>query len=253
MKILPLLVLFFIFAPAVEAQRRGGSPKPRPAAQPRSQEMGQTAVIFDETLSVLRDGPSLFANAIQRMRLGRKMVIRDVKRADGVTFYRVTAAPSYDGWVQADAVVTKFRPDDESRFFDLILASSGFEQIEMAVHFSELFPQSERRPAILLLLGDLLEDTANKLSGDANRRLNRREMAATKAPLHSYYLNFVSLDRYRRLGIKFVFNSSTLKYHYDGESWTEIAKSFPRSEQAAEANQRLDTLKQKMEATAAKR
>lgn len=252
MKILPLLVLFLMFAPAVEAQRRG-SPKPRPAAQPRSQEIGQTAVIFDETLSVLRDGPSLFANAIQRMRLGRKMVIRDVKRADGVTFYRVTAAPSYDGWVQADAVITKFRADDESRFFDLILAASGFEQIEMAVHFSELFPRSEKRPAILLLLGDLLEDTANKLSGDANRRLNRRQMAATQAPLHSYYLNFVSLDRYRRLGIKFVFNSSTLKYHYDGESWTEIAKKFSGSEQAAEANQRLDTLKQKMEATAAKR
>ena len=252
MKILPLLVLFIIFAPAVEAQRRGTA-KPRPSAQARSNEIGQTAVIFDENLSVLRDAPSLFANAIQRMRVGRKMIIRDVKKADGVTFIAYERLHRMTVGYRLKAVITKFRPDDESRFFDLILAASGFEQIEMSVHFSELFPRSEKRPAILLLLGDLLEDTANKLSGDANRRLNRRQMAATQAPLHSYYLNFVSLDRYRRLGIKFVFNSSTLKYHYDGESWTEITKNFSNSEQAAEAHQRLDNLKQKMETTAAKR
>ena len=251
MKILPLLVLFFIFAPAVEAQRRGSAPAR--AAKAKTKEIGQTAVIFDETLSVLRDSPSLFGNAIQRMRLARKMVIRAVAKADGVTFYRVTAAPSYDGWVQADAVITKFRPEDEGRFFDLILATSGFQQIEMAVQFSELYPRSEKRPAILLLLGDLLEDIADKLSSDANRRLNRREMAATKAPIHSYFLNYVSLDRYRRIGIKFVFNSSTMKYHYDGEAWALIVRHFPNSQQAAEANERLALLKQRMEATAARK
>ena len=41
----------------------------------------------------------------------------------------------------------------------------------------------------------------NKLSKEANSRLKRAEMAATGAPLHSYFLNFVSLDRYRKLGI----------------------------------------------------
>src|SRR5690348_15408294 len=57
----------------------------------KSREMGSTAVVIDETLSVLRDKPSLFAEPIQRMRRGRKVVIQGVAEADGVKFYKVAA------------------------------------------------------------------------------------------------------------------------------------------------------------------
>jgi hypothetical protein len=178
--------------------------------------------------------------------MGRKVKITGVTEADGVKFFKVIATPPAAGWVQADAVFGKFRDDDEERLARLVQASSGFEQIETATHFFELYPSSKFRPPILLLFGDLLEDAATKLSRDATSRLSRREMAATGAPLHSYYLNFVSLDRYRRLGIVFLFNSSTKQFHYDGDAWKEVTTRFATSNDSMEANKRLDSLKEKM-------
>lgn len=212
----------------------------------KSREIGSTAVVMDETLSVLRIKPSLFAEPVQRMRRGRQVRILGLTEADGVKFYRISALPSYTGWVQANAVFGKFRDGDDARLARLVQSMNGFDQIEAAVEFFNLYPASQFRPALLLLFGDLLEDTAAKLSKDATSRLDRREMAASAAPLHSYYLNFVSLDRYRKLGIVFLFNTNTRQFHYDGAAWNEIIKKFPTSNEAAEAQKRLDSLKEKM-------
>jgi hypothetical protein len=73
-------------------------------------------------------------------------------------------------------------------------------------------------------------------------------MAASGAPPYSYYLNFVSLDRYRKLGVLFLFNAANRSFHYDGASWDEIVKKFPASPEAVEAQKRLDSLKVKMAA-----
>ncbi len=249
MKILKLLAvticLCALFADAT-AQKR------RPVNLSKAKEIGSTAIVIDETLSVLRMKPSLFAETVQRMRRGRKVQILGLAEADGVKFYRVSVPPSNTGWVQADAIFGKFRGGDEDRLARMIQASDGFDQIELATAFFELYPNSQFRPAILLLFGDLLEETAVKISKDANSRLDRREMAASAAPLHSYYLNFVSIDRYRKLGIVFLFNPSVRTFHYEGASWKEIAKKFPLSSEAAEAQKRLESLKVKMERTSAK-
>ena len=77
-------------------------------------------------------------------------------------------------------------------------------------------------------------------------------MAAAAAPLHSYFLNYVGLDRYRKLGVIFLFNSSSRAFHYDGTSWNELARKYPESPQALEAKKRLDNLAVKMEKVAAK-
>jgi hypothetical protein len=217
----------------------------RPAA--KSREVGQLAYVMDETLSVLRPKPSLFAMPIQRMRRGRVVRILGVTEADGVKFYRVTAIPSGTGWVQADAVFGKFRDGDDARLAKLVQSMSGFDQIEAATEYFHIFKASPFRAPILLLYGDLLEDTADKLSRDATRALKRPEMAASAAPLHSYYLNYVSLDRYRRLGVTFLFNPSTKQFHYDGASWKELVSKHPGTPEAAEAQKRLDSLKEKME------
>ena len=238
-----------------EAQtRRPASQKGKvqSTAQQKPREIGSTAVVIDETLSVLREKPSLFADAVQRMHRGRRVQIMGVVEADGVRFYKVAAPPSAIGWVQADAVFGKFRREDEERLAMLVQAADGFDQIEIASEFFSLYPDSKLRPPLLLLYGDLLEEVAVKLTRDATSKLSRREMAAGGAPLHSYFLNFVSLDRYRKLGITFLFNSSTRAFHYDGSSWTEIVKKYPTSTEAAEAQKRLDSLKSKMAATPAK-
>ncbi len=217
------------------------------SASAKPKEIGSTAVVLDETLSVLRIKPSLFADSIQRMRRGRTVKILGVTEADGVRFYKVSAPPHNSGWVQADAVFGKFRENDDDRLARLVRASTGFDQIELAVAFSEVFPASKQRPGILLLLGDLIEDTATKLSKDAGSRLDRREMAASAAPMHSYYLNFNMLDRYRKLGIIFLFNPNTRQYHYEGACWRELIAKFPASGEASEAQKRVDALNTKME------
>ncbi len=242
MKISLFLAIAVCFVLQADAQKRKPSTSSRPAAA-RSVEIGKSAMVLDETLSVLRDRPSLHANAIQRMRRGRIVKILGVAQADGVTFYRIAAPPSSTGWVQADAVFGKFRPGDEERMARLVQAQNGFEQLETANHFLSIYTKSSWRPPILLLYGDLVEVAAAKLSKDANSLLKRPEMAASAAPMHSYYLNFIRLDRYRRLGIRFHFNTTTRQYHYDGASWLEIVEKFPLSNEAIEAAKRLESMR----------
>lgn len=240
------LILAITLSPAdTAAQKRRPLSTKTSASKPR--EIGATAVVMDETLSVLRQKPSLFADVVQRMHRGRKVQIVGTAEADGVKFYKVSAPPNNWGWVQADAVFGDFRTGDEERLARLVQAADGFDQVELAEAFFELYPRSQFRPPILLLFGDLLEEAAARISKDANSKLKRGEMAASAAPVHSYYLNYVSLDRYRKLGVIFLFNPAMRTYHYDGASWKEIVSKFPTSREALEAQKRLDSLKIKME------
>jgi hypothetical protein len=247
---LVLLLVFLAFVPEAQAQkkRRPVIPVKKPVAENQIQrENVNTAIVVDERLAVLRASPSLYAMPVQRMRRGRTISISGARDADGVTFYRVNLSAEGVGWVQAEAVVGKFRRGDDERLARLVQSSEGFDQIERATIFLENFPKSPLRPAMLLLFGDLVEGNAAMISRDAARRLSRREMAATGAPVHSFYLNYTSLDRYRRLGIGFVFNSNTKLLHYDGAAWKEILTKFPKSPEAVEAQKRLDSLKEKLE------
>lgn len=232
------LALVFVCLNSTVAQKRSSSiGKARPTGN---------AIVIDETLSVLRSKPSLFAPSIQRMRRGRKVQILGAAEADGVKFYRVTALPGYSGWVQSEALIGKFRASDEERLARLVDAADGFDQIELAGTFFQMYPASRFRPGMLLLFGDLVENAAAKLSRDATSRLDRREMAASGAPVHSYFLNFNMLDRYRRIGVGFLFNASNRSFHYDGASWREIVRRYPKSSESVEAQKRLDALETKL-------
>ena len=129
---------------AYSQTRRPVRPSTTAAVKPR--EIGQTAYVMDETLSVLRPKPSLFAVPMQRMRRGRVVKILGVAEADGVKFYRVAAIPTGSGWVQADAVFGKFRNGDDARLARLVQSMSGFDQIEAATEFFNLFPTSPFPP-----------------------------------------------------------------------------------------------------------
>jgi hypothetical protein len=249
MKRLLFLLLLFIFPhTGAEAQKRKVRLKPKPAFTQKFEANSGKAIVVDERLAVLRAAPGLFAKPLQRMRRGRTVTIFETREADGLTFFRVAAVPNTQGWVQKEAVAGRFRRGDDERLARLVQASDGFDQIERAQIFLENFTDSPFRPSILLLFGDLMEEIALKMSADAARRLSRREMAASGAPLYSFYLNYSSLDRYQRLGIGFVFNSSTRLFHYDGTSWREIIKKSPATNEAVEAQRRLDALKAKIEA-----
>jgi hypothetical protein len=93
-----------------------------------------------------------------------------------------------------------------------------------------------------MLYGEAAEKAAGRLSRDAVRRLDEKEMAAGGAPVFSYFLNYNGLDRYRRQGIAFVFDRAAKQFHYEGAAWREILRRHPRSPEADEARKRLEAL-----------
>ncbi len=93
-----------------------------------------------------------------------------------------------------------------------------------------------------MIYGDAAEEAAIKLSREAGRRLDEREMTAGGAPAFTYFMNYNGLDRYNRHGIAFVFDRAAKQFHYDGASWREIARRYPRSAEATQARQRLAKL-----------
>ena len=99
--LIAIVLLIGVSITIAEAQRRPRPVVAKAVATAKPREIGGTAVVMDETLSVLRMKPSLFAEPVQRMRRGRKVQILGVADADGVKFYRVSAPPNNSGWVQA--------------------------------------------------------------------------------------------------------------------------------------------------------
>jgi hypothetical protein len=213
----------------------------------RSVERGATTatavVVVDERLAVLRDAPDLHANLLQRLSRGRAVIFTGWKRAaDGLLFYRVMVTRNKGGWLQSEAVSSNTRAGDDERLLRLIRGSDDFDRIARARIFLDLFNRSPLRPSVLMLYGAAAEEAAQDLSREAARRLDGREMAAGGAPLYSYFLNYNGLDRYRRQGLAFIFDERAKKFHYDGASWREILRRYPRSPEASEARRRLNDL-----------
>lgn len=201
------------------------------------------AIVVDERLAALRDEARLTARLVQRLSRGRVVSITGARRAtDGVNFYRVAVTRRTRGWLVAESVASPARAGDDERLWRLIRGSEDFDRIARARIFLDHFTRSPLRPAVLLLFGEEAEQAATKLSRDAARRLDEREMAAGGAPVDSYFLNFNELDRYNRQGITFTFDRSAKRFHYDGETWREVLRRHPRSPEAAEARTRLAAL-----------
>ncbi|HEX8138502.1 MAG TPA: hypothetical protein VF544_13120 [Pyrinomonadaceae bacterium] len=213
-------------------------------AQRRRATLGsRSAVVIDERLAALLDAPELSARLLQRISRGRVVLILGARRGpDGVSFYRVAVTRRTGGWVQSEALAWPARDGDDQRLLRLIRASEDFDRVLRARIFLDTFPRSPARPEVLMLYAEAAEVAATKLSRDAVRRLDEREMLAGGAPLFSYFQSYNGLDRYRRQGITFIFNRAAKQFHYDGEGWREILRRYPRSPQAAEARKRLDAL-----------
>jgi|SRR5689334_3711877 len=226
---LTLCLLLFLFDPnTIIAQQR----KPPTG--------GRLAVVVDEHLAALRATPQLNGKLVRRLSRGRLIAIRSSKTsADGITFFLVNVSSRTHGWIQRDAVASPSGRGDDRRLLTLIQRSDGFDRVARARIFLDNFPRSPLRPEVLLLLGDTAESLAAKLSLDAARRL-KDDLG--DAPEFTYYLNYTGLDRYNRQGISFVFNKTTKRFHYDGATWRELVRRYPKTLQAAEAKKRMTLL-----------
>ena len=228
------VVILFLLLLVFPAHAQGQGRRRRPPAG------GRVAFVVDERLSALRDAPRLDANLLQRLGRGRVVAVAGARETrDGVTFLRVAVTSRTGGWVQADALVRPSVAGEDARLLRLVRGSAEFDRLARARIFLEAFPRSRLRPAALLDFGDAAEEAAARLSRDAARRLDAREMEAGGAPLLSYFLNFNGLDRLNRIGVRYVFDSSTKQFHYDGAAWREILARHPRSPEAREARERL--------------
>ena len=213
-------------------------------AKRRAPAGGRLAVVVDERLSPLRATPELSGILLRRMGRGALVAVKGEKRSrDGAVFYRVNVTARTSGWIQREAVVSPARAGDDARLLRLIKASEDFDRIVRARIFLDNFTSSELRPEVLLIYSKAAEDISGRLSREAMRRLDEKEMNAGGAPLHSYFLNYNGLDRYNRQGITFVFDAREKMLRYDGEGWQELVHRYPRSPEAAEARKRLEALK----------
>jgi len=204
---------------------------------------GRLAVVVEERLSALRVAPTLSAKLIERLSRGRFVaIIGRTQNQEGLTFYRVKVSRRRSGWIQSDAVISSTRAADDVRLMRLIRSAEDFELIARARIFLEAFPTSSLRPAVLLLYGDAAEGMSEKLSREAGRRMDQKEMTASGAPEFSYFLNYNALDRYNRQNAHFVFDRNAKQFHYDGAAWREIVRRYPNSPEASEARKRLETL-----------
>jgi hypothetical protein len=197
-------------------------------------------IVVDERLSVLRASPDLSGKLLRRIGRGRAVNITGQNRSrDGVSFYSVKVSRRTRGWLQKEAVIVPRRAGDDERLLRLINASADFDRVARARIFLDAFQHSPLRPRVLMLFGDAAEQAAVRLSHDASRRLNAKEMQANDAPVFSYSLNYGGLDRYNRQGVRFAFDRDQRKFHYDGASWREIIRRYPRSPEAVQARMRL--------------
>ncbi len=229
-----LSILNPLFAPPAPARSKK---RPAPAGGARY------AVVADERLSALRDAPGFAGAPMRRLGRGRSVALAGARKtADGASFVQVVVTRRTRGWVQSDGVFAPARAGDDERLLRLVRGSREFDRVERARIFLDTFPRSPHRPAVLLLLAEAAEEAASRLSRDAARRLDAREMEAGGAPTHTYFLNFNGLDRFNRVGVRFVFDRGAKSFRYGGESWREILRRHPNSPEAAAARQRLDSL-----------
>ena len=230
-----IAILAFIFllssAPNASAQKQRIPPG------------GHVAVVADERLAALRSVPEPSARLLRRLSRGRFVSIRGASRSrDGLVFYHVAVTRRTSGWLQSDAVIASWRPGDDQRLLRLIDGADEFDRVARARVFLDAFPRSALRPQVLLIYGDAAEEAAAKLSREAERRFERRELPAGGAPEFSYYLNYSGLDRYNRQGVTFTLDRAAKKFHYDGAAWREIMQRYPNSPEAAEARKRQEAL-----------
>ena len=219
------------------------------AAQPKRQIFlpGQRGVVFDERLSALRAQPHVKAPLVQRMRRGRRVGILGAATAkDGAKFFRVAVSRNTRGWVLADSIIRPGNAADAEKLMRLIVETKDeFTKARLAKLYADEFRSTKLAPKALMILGESAEGAAERLSRDARRRVGDEDPdSALNAGLtkRDFILNYVGLDRYNRIGVMFDYDAASDRIVYDGAAYRDLARRYPRSDEAQKARKRLEIL-----------
>ncbi len=196
-------------------------------AQTRRKTMtpGQRAIVIDERLSALRTQPDVKARLEQRLRRGRVVGILSARKSkDGQQFLRVSVSRNTRGWVLAEAVVKTGNSTDAERLLKLTEdTDDDFVKARLAKLCADEFRSTATAPRCLLKLGEAAELAADRLTRDAKRRVGNEEPSAGLGK-RDYFLNFVGLDRYNRIGVMFNYDAAADRIVYDSEAYREVAR-----------------------------
>jgi hypothetical protein len=208
---------------------------------------GQRAVVFDERISALRAQPDLKAPLRQRLRRGRVIgILGATKNKSGAHFFRVATSRNTRGWVLADAVARRGNLADAERLMRMIEGTEDdFTKIKLARLCADEYRATRFAPRALLILGMAAEAAAGRLTREAKRRIGDEESIGG-LKRRFYFLNYVGLDRYNRIGVTFDYDETEDRMIYDGKAYRELLRRYPRSEEANVAKERLDQLERKI-------
>jgi hypothetical protein len=208
---------------------------------------GRPGVVFDERLSALRAQPNVKAPLEQRMRRGRRVGILGATIVkDGTKFFRVAISRNTRGWVLADSIIRPGNAADAERLMRLVYETKDeFTKARLAKLYADEFRSTKLAPKALMILGESAEGAAVRLSRDARRRVGDEDPdpglneGLTK---RDFMLNYVGLDRYNRIGVMFDYDAASDRIVYDGAAYRELARRYPRSDEAQVARKRLEML-----------
>lgn len=201
---------------------------------------GNRAVVVDERLSALRTQPDVKAPLEQRLRRGRVIGVLGARKSkDGEQFLRVSVTRNTRGWVLAEAVVKSGNSADAERLLNLIEdTDDDFVKARLAKLCADEFRATATAPRCLVKLGETAERAADRLTRDAKRRVGNEEPSAGLSK-RDYFLNFVGLDRYNRIGVMFDYDAKADRIVYDGEAFRELQRRYPKSAEALATNEKL--------------
>jgi hypothetical protein len=208
---------------------------------------GQPGVVFDERLSALRAQPHVKAPLVQRMRRGRRVGILGAATAkDGAKFFRVAISRNTRGWVLAESIIRPGNAADAERLMRLVVETRDeFTKARLAKLYAEEFRSTKLAPKALMILGESAEGAAERLSRDARRRVGDDDQVASRnegLTKRDFMLNYAGLDRYNRIGVMFDYDAASDRIVYDGAAYRELARRYPRSDEAQDARKRLEIL-----------
>ena len=199
---------------------------------------GQRAIVIDERLSALRTRPDVKAELEQRLRKGRAIGI--LGATANRKFLRVAVSRNVRGWVLAEAVARAGNPADAERLLKLIEETEDdFTKVRLARLCADEFRATRAAPKALLLMGEIAEKAADRLSRDAKRKAGDEE-PGMGLERRDYVLNHVGLDRYNRIGVTFDYDEAADRIVYDGASYRELLRRFPKSGESKLAREKLD-------------
>lgn len=203
----------------------------------------RAAYVFNEHFSALRRAPRADAPIIERLGRGRLTAILGHRRSTaGALYYRVATTRRTRGWIDSGAIVSPAIPGDAQRLLAAIQSSEDFARFELGRIMLLHFKPSSARAEALMVLGGEAERAAQTLTESSHRKKIGRRWGAGGRPAEEVYLNFESLDRYNRLGVRFRFDPINARYLYDGYAYRELTRTQPSHPLAAAAAGRLKLL-----------